>query len=67
MEVIRSLASHFSLNSTAYGMHNFDLVVFLNLGCRIFRSGYDLLVKGHSKIRGLNIQFEGQFLKVLTF
>ena len=55
------------LNSAAYGMHYFNLVVFLDLGRGIFGPGNDLLVQGHGEIRRLNVQFLNQILKVLAF
>ena len=56
-----------ALNSAAYGMHYFNLVVFLDLGCGIFGPGNDLFVQGHGEIRCLNLQFLNQILKVLAF
>jgi hypothetical protein len=56
-----------ALNSAANGMHYFNLVVFLDLGCGIFGPGNDLFVQGHGEIRCLNLQFLNQILKVLAF
>ena len=48
-------------------MYNFDLIIFLDLGGRVFGLGNDLFVQGHGKVWSLNIQLTGQVLKVLAF
>ena len=48
-------------------MNDFNLVVFLDRGCSVFGLWNDLLVKGHGKIRCLNIQLSNQIFKILAF
>ena len=55
------------LNSTTNSVNDFNFVVFLDWGCRIFRFWNDLLIEGHSKIGRLNIQLTNKFFKSLAF
>jgi hypothetical protein len=48
-------------------MNDLNLVIFVNRGCSVLRLWNDLLVKGHCKIRCLNIQLSNQIFKVLAF